>query len=90
MRVAFLLVLAITIVLAIVYRSIVAVILLAVVAALLFAVVRRHARSTSYRCRSCHSTFSISAMADFTSPHTPSAILLRCPACGGISWCDVN
>jgi len=63
---------------------------LALVAIALFAMVHRHAASTMYVCPACSRTFSISAMVDFISPHTPSGKWLICPHCSRAAFCPVT
>jgi len=65
------------------------VIWLSAVAAAVFTIVRYHSQCTSYKCPSCGTTFKISILADFFSPHTPEKKKVRCPACGIKDWCEV-
>jgi DNA-directed RNA polymerase subunit RPC12/RpoP len=56
-----------------------------IVAGGLYLLVRRHAKSTAYRCTNCGHEFEISLLTDLISPHGPGKggwKYLKCPRCG--------
>lgn len=61
-----------------------------ITAAIVAIIVARHARKTTYRCTSCGTSFSVSPVTDFASPHYPDKKLLTCPSCGRTEWCNEN
>ena len=55
----------------------------------LYLLVRRHAKSTAYRCPACRHEFEISVLSDLASPQLPGKKYLQCPQCGKRNWATV-
>ncbi len=55
---------------------------------ILAVLVRWHAAITGYRCPDCSHEFTISAWADFLSPHMLTTKYVKCPSCGRRSWME--
>jgi hypothetical protein len=60
----------------------------------LFLLVMWHNRTFAYRCKTCDSSFEISALVNFVSPHGVSRNgkgwkLLKCPHCGDWTRAEV-
>lgn len=86
---AFLLTMALAIVvIALARPSVDVVAALTLVAVALALMVRWHAKRTAYCCPACQRRFTLSAWQDFLHPHWGYAKYVRCPRCGASGWCE--
>ena len=86
-RAAFILFLALAVVVAFIKPSIESFIVLGIAAVALHLLVRRHAARTRYQCPVCRHEFAVSGTVDLAGPQTPAKKLLECPKCRETSWC---